>query len=245
MVENNQVIKLQNVAFGYSRTPVIEHVTMTLNSGDGIALIGPNGSGKTTFLRGLLGMVQLIDGTMKINASTIGYVPQSSLLDPTFPVTAQKVVEMGLYRHLRWYQRLGNTEHQKVAQSLQTVGMQEFAGKQFGSLSGGQRQRVLVARAIVADPQLLLLDEPFNGLDEPNRNKLLEIIHDLRIAGVAVAASTHDFELAYETCNKAALFSQSSVSFGDLPNLLSQENLTATYGGSSIEIMHPHHEPIN
>ena len=123
----------------------------------------------------------------KVRKGAIGYVPQVADLDPTFPVTVRQVVEMGLYGEVGWLGRITGERRKRVDQALDRVDMLGRAGRRFGDLSGGQKQRVLLARSIVARPKLILLDEPFNGLDEPNRLKLLDLIHSVKAEGVALS----------------------------------------------------------
>ena len=163
-------LAFDNAAFSYGGPPSLTGVTGEVEPGEALALIGPNGAGKTTLLKGIVGSTVLADGTMSIDRrGALGYVPQVADLDPTFPVTVAQVVGMGLYGELGWFQRLNRRHKERIAQALDRVGFADRGDVHFGTLSGGQRQRVLLARAIVADPTIILLDEPFNGLDQPNR----------------------------------------------------------------------------
>ena len=148
------LIAAKDLALGYSGVPAAWDITLDVQAGEGLALIGPNGSGKTTLLRAVLGDVRILSGTLEVGASTIGYVPQNNDLDPTFPVSAREVVTMGLYGELGWGSRPGRAHRARVEEALERVGMAERASMRFGRLSGGQRQRILVARALVARPQL-------------------------------------------------------------------------------------------
>lgn len=228
---DGDVVELVDASFGYGGRAVLTGVTGTLAAGEALALLGPNGSGKTTLLRGVLGAVRLLGGTMRIAGGAVGYVPQSADLDLTFPVTASKVVEMGLYRELGWFSRVGRQGRRRVDAALERVGMAEHGSVRFGQLSGGQRQRVLVARALVARPALVLLDEPFNGLDEPTRRMLLQIIVDMKSEGVAVMASTHDLALARGTCENVMLLAGRQIALGPIDEVLTTDNLTRAYGG--------------
>lgn len=224
-----------DASFGYRRKPVLTDVNATLPAGQAMALLGPNGSGKTTLLRGILGAVQQLDGTVDVDRSSIGYVPQSADLDLTFPVTARRVVEMGLYREVGSFGRIGRTRRRRVTDALERVGMADKAKRRFGELSGGQRQRVLVARALVAHPTLVLLDEPFNGLDDPTRRLLLRIIAEIKSEGIAVISSTHDLALARETCEMVMLLAGHQIAVGPLNQVLTDENLRLAYGGDVTE----------
>lgn len=236
-------LEFRNAAFSYGARPALTGVTATVMPGEALALIGPNGSGKTTLLRGILRSVS-VTGTMKVlggeardvRRGTIGYVPQVTDLDPTFPVTVKQVVEMGLYGELGWWRRMSGEQRARVAEALERVDMRERASLRFGDLSGGQQQRVLLARSIVARPQLILLDEPFNGLDEPNRRALLKLIRAVKAEGVAVVVSTHDLSLAHETCEKALLLAGHQVAWGPREEVLVPDVIARAYGsrGSAV-----------
>ena len=237
------VVVLDDAAFAYTSRPVLTGVTGTVMPGEALALIGPNGSGKTTLLRGLLGMVRITAGSLRVNGAapgraprgSIGYVPQVADLDPSFPVTVLDVVLMGTYSRLGLLRRPGRAERQRCREALASVGLSELASRHFGTLSGGQRQRVLVARCIAAEPHLILLDEPFNGLDQPNRTALLDIIARLKDRGIGVVVSTHDLILARQTCEKAALLAGRQIAFGPREEVLVPGLIEQAYGGSGSD----------
>ena len=227
------LIAAKDLALGYSGVLAAWDITLDVQAGEGLALIGPNGSGKTTLLRAVLGDVRILSGALEVGASTIGYVPQNNDLDPTFPVSAREVVTMGLYGELGWGSRPGRAHRARVEEALERVGMAERASMRFGRLSGGQRQRILVARALVARPQLILMDEPFNGLDQPNRDSLVSIVRQATADGVGVVVSTHDLALAHLTCARACLLSGRQIAFGPVDEVLTQGLLARAYGAGS------------
>lgn len=227
------LIAAKDLALGYSGIPAAWDITLDVQAGEGLALIGPNGSGKTTLLRAVLGDVRILSGTLEVGASTIGYVPQNTDLDPTFPVSAREVVTMGLYGELGWGSRPGRAHRARVQEALERVGMADRASTRFGRLSGGQRQRILVARALVARPQLILMDEPFNGLDQPNRDSLVSIVRQATADGVGVVVSTHDLALAHLTCARACLLSGRQIAFGPVDEVLTEGLLARAYGAGS------------
>ena len=238
-------LEFRDAAFSYGGPPVLTGVTGSLYPGEALALIGPNGSGKTTLLYGILrtvtvtGDMEVLGGPVsKVRKGAIGYVPQVADLDPTFPVTVRQVVEMGLYGEVGWLGHIPKERRTRVDQALERVDMLGRAGRRFGGLSGGQKQRVLLARSIVARPELILLDEPFNGLDEPNRVKLLDLIHSVKAEGVAVVVSTHDIVLAKETCEKVLLLANRQVGFGPKEEVLVPELVAEAYGGHLPEEYH-------
>ncbi|SPT53455.1 Uncharacterized ABC transporter ATP-binding protein HI_1470 [Actinomyces bovis] len=246
------VVELEDAAFAYGTTPVLTGVTGNLQPGEALALVGPNGSGKTTLLRALLGMVRVHCGTVRVAdcppgkapRGTLGYVPQVTDLDPTFPVTALDVVLMGTYPRLGLWRRPGRADKTRCLEALEAVGLRDRARLRFGTLSGGQQQRVLVARCIAAQPRLILLDEPFNGLDQPNRDALLAIIAKLKADGVAVVVSTHDLVLAQEVCEQVALLAGRQIGFGPREQVLVPELIQQAYGGlGSDQLIGLHPQP--
>jgi manganese/iron transport system ATP-binding protein len=163
-------------------------------------------------------------------------VPQADTLDPDFPVTVAQVVLMGRYREVGWIRRPGAADRQVAADALAAVGLAERAGERFGTLSGGQRQRVLLARAIAQQPALLLLDEPFNGVDAVSQEALLAALAGLRARGAAVVVSTHDLALAHLACDEVCLLNRHQVAFGPTGTTLTPELLRAAYGGQALEL---------
>ena len=242
-MSSEPVVVLDDAAFAYNSRTVLTGVTGTVVGGEALALIGPNGSGKTTLLRGLLGMVRVAAGSLRVNGAapgraprgSIGYVPQVADLDPSFPVTVLDVVLMGTYSRLGLMRRPGRRERRRCREALDAVGLSELASRRFGTLSGGQRQRVLVARCIAAEPRLILLDEPFNGLDQPNRDALLDIIARLKDRGIGVVVSTHDLVLARQTCEKAALLAGRQIAFGPRAEVLVPALIEQAYGGAGSD----------
>ena len=142
---------------------------------------------------------------------------------------------MGLYGELGWFQRLSRRHKERIAQALDRVGFADRGDVHFGTLSGGQRQRVLLARAIVADPTIILLDEPFNGLDQPNRDALVRILTDLKNDGVGVVVSTHDLVLAREVCEQVALLAGRQIAFGPRQEVLVPRLVEEAYGSSGSD----------
>lgn len=239
------IVELRNASFGYSGVPALTGVTAAIHAGESVAVIGPNGSGKSTLLKGLLGLVELLDGHLSVLGTEprdalvqVGYLPQANRREPDLPVTAQQVVTMGLYRSLGVFRRVGKVERQRVEAALAEVGLSNEAKTLFGELSGGQQQRVILARALVNNPQLILLDEPFNGLDQPNREALLDTVNRLRASGTTIIVSTHDLELAREACSHVMLLNGEQIGFGSLESTLTLDLLNKTFKDATVEIDH-------
>ena len=193
---SSPLVTLHNATCGYGARDILTDVDLEIRAGEAVALLGSNGAGKSTLLKAITGLAAL-RGMATIDAS-LGYVPQYQDSDLSFPVTAYKVVEMGLLPSVSWWHRCTSMRSYRdcVLNALRQVGMEHLAETRFGQLSGGQRQRVLIARALVSAPELVLLDEPFNGLDQESRRILIQIIADLKEAGIALLVSTHDPILA-------------------------------------------------
>jgi ABC-type Mn2+/Zn2+ transport system ATPase subunit len=237
-------LRLRGATFAYGHTPALADITVSVDPGQAVALIGPNGAGKSTLLKGVLGLLPLLTGTMEIlgeprsqaDRSAIGYLPQSDGLDPDFPVSLGQVVMMGRYRSIGWFRRPGRADRAAVATALDTVGLRDRARDHFGTLSGGQQQRGLLARALASEPRLLLLDEPFNGLDQVNRDALIDTLTVLKSRGVAVLVSTHDLELARQVCDRVLLLNGTQVAYGDRDDVLTLDNVQRTFREVQVEL---------
>lgn len=225
------VFSAKNASIGYSQTPVLTGITLSLSPGHALALIGPNGSGKTTLMRALLGGAQLISGELTCPLDFLGYVPQNSDIDLSFPINVRQVVEMGLYPKTKLLRPLSREQKEAVSAALEQIGLVERARERFGTLSGGQRQRVLVARALVAKPRMVLLDEPFNGLDEPNREALLSLINQAKAQGTAFMISTHDYRVATEVCDESLIVAGRQVAYGPTSQVFRPEIINEAFGG--------------
>ncbi|MGO3146727.1 MAG: metal ABC transporter ATP-binding protein [Leucobacter sp.] len=238
-------------AFGYAGETRVEHLNLVVPRGAAVALIGPNGSGKSTLLRGMLGLAELTSGEVRVLGGTpesarrlVGTLPQSDARDTSLPVTVRRVVTMGLYRTTGALGRIGKRGREAVDRVIERVGLSHFADTLFGELSGGQQQRVILARALVADPQLLLLDEPFNGLDRENREMLLDLVRQQRDEGRTVIVSTHDLEIAKRACTHVLLLASGHqpgqpghpTAFGPLDEALTLAAVQHAFHDSTVEL---------
>ena len=205
MSEPLALVSLRAASLGYDGVPVLQSVDLDISAGDLIAMAGPNGSGKTTIFRTILGFLPVIGGALDRNCSLneFGYVPQSSALDSTFPITAREVVAMGGYGRLRPYQGLPGREKQRLENVLQQVGLYHLASRAFFSLSGGQRQRMLIARALMVGPKILILDEPLSGVDPESQKAISELLLKLnREEGKAIFFSSHDLRMVQSVADR-------------------------------------------
>lgn len=242
------LIEVAGLSAGYDGTPAISGVELSLLPGQILALLGPNGGGKTTLLRAVLGELRTFDGTLRVGSSC-GIVPQTERSRLDYPVSALDVATMGTISRLPWWRRPGRREREAAARALDRVGLRALAEETFGRLSGGQRQRVLIARALVQDAGVLLLDEPFSGLDRPSAEGLEALIAELAREGRGVVIATHDLEQA-SGCDLVLCINRRQVACGPPAEVLGDLGvLEATYGGAIVEIpgaggraiLPPHH----
>jgi ABC-type Mn2+/Zn2+ transport system ATPase subunit len=240
------LIEAEGLAVGYGGPPAISGVSFSLAAGQRLALLGPNGGGKTTLLRAALGELRPSSGRLDVRGRC-GYVPQTERTRLDYPVSALDVATMGALSRLPWWRRPGRGDRQAAAAALERVGLGGLADRTFGELSGGQRQRVLIARALVQDAVVLLLDEPFSGLDKPSAAALETLIDELAAEGRGIAIATHDLEQA-RRCDAVLCLNRAQVGFGAPDAVLDRRTLEATYGGAIVEIpgggkaiLPPHH----
>jgi ABC-type Mn2+/Zn2+ transport system ATPase subunit len=241
------LIAAAGLSAGYEGRPAISEVTFTLHAGERMALLGPNGGGKTTLLRTLLGELSPQAGELRV-AVRCGIVPQTERSQLDYPVSALGVAAMGALSRLPWWRRPGRRERAQAAEALERVGLRPLADRTFGKLSGGQRQRVLIARSLVQDARVLLLDEPFSGLDRPSSERLEELIGELTAEGRAVMIATHDLDQARRS-DSVLCINRRQIAAGPPEGTLDVAVLEATYGGTIVElpgaagraILPPHH----
>jgi len=199
------LVSLRAVSLGYDGAAVLHNVDLDIAAGDLIAMARPNGAGKTTIFRTILGFIPTITGLLIRNCALheFGYVPQSSALDATFPITAREVVAMGGFGRLKPYEGLPGREKQRLHDVLEQVGLSHLAGRSFFSLSGGQRQRMLIARALMVGPKILILDEPLSGVDPESQKAISELLVKLnREEGKAIFFSSHDLRMVRSVSEK-------------------------------------------
>ena len=236
-------LDLDEVTVAYGAALALEDIDGLVAPGEAVALIGPNGAGKSTLIKAVLGLVPLASGRITVLGRTpaaarsdVAYVPQADTLDPEFPISVRQVVLMGRYRRIGPLRRTRPADREAVEHALEQVGLADRARHRFGTLSGGQRQRVLLARAIAAGPRLLLLDEPFNGVDAVSEQALLDAVAALKDEGAAVVVATHDLALAHLACDAVCLLNRRQFGFGSTRATLTPERLRATYGGHALEL---------
>jgi manganese/iron transport system ATP-binding protein len=228
-------LRISYATIGYHRTTILRDVDLDLPTGRTLVLIGPNGAGKSTLIKAVLGLADVLAGSIDgPGRRETGYVPQLDTLDADFPVSAGQVVLMGRYRRIGWWRPTSRADRRAVDEALARVGLADRAGDRFGVLSGGQRQRVLLARAIAAEPRLLLLDEPFNGVDAVSQAAILAVLRDLAAAGAALVVSTHDLAVARGLADLVCLLNGRQWAAGPPASVLTSANLRVAYGGQAV-----------
>jgi len=241
------LVTVSGMSAGYNGRATIEDVGFSLAGGQRLALLGPNGGGKTTLLRTLLGELRPQGGTVDLR-SRCASVPQTDRSRLDYPVSALDVVLMGSLARLAWWQRPGAGERESAREALERVGLDGRAEETFGRLSAGQRQRVLIARGLIQDADLLLLDEPFAGLDKTSAIALESLVESLAAEDRGVIIATHDLDQA-RRWDLVLCLNHRQVAFGRPDEVLDRAVLEATYGGEIVEIpgapgvglLPPHH----
>jgi ABC-type Mn2+/Zn2+ transport system ATPase subunit len=241
------LIEAAGLAAGYNGEPAISGVSFSLRPGERMALLGPNGGGKTTLLRALLGELRPLAGELRVGVRC-ATVPQTERSQLDYPVSALDVAAMGALSRLPWWRRPGRRDREVAMGALRQVGLGDLTRETFGKLSGGQRQRVLIARSLVQDARALLLDEPFSGLDRPGSERLEALIDALAAEGHGVVIATHDLEQA-RRWDSVLCLNRDQIAAGPPGEVLDIDVLEATYGGAIVElpgsggrgILPPHH----
>jgi ABC-type Mn2+/Zn2+ transport system ATPase subunit len=241
------LVAAEGLAAGYGGRIVLRDVTFSARPGERVAVLGPNGGGKTTLFRVLTGELTPRAGTVQ-RPVRCGVVPQTERSRLDFPVSALDVAAMGAISRLPWWRPPGRRERGQALEALHAVGLADLARATFGDLSGGQRQRVLVARALVQDAEVVLLDEPFTGLDSVSADRLEGLLERLAEAGRALLIATHDVEQA-RRWDRVLCLNGRQVAYGAPADTLSLPVLEATYGGTIVPlpgqgkrgIVPPHH----
>ncbi|KJF24832.1 ABC transporter [Rhodococcus sp. ACPA4] len=235
----SEAIRVENVSVHYGDVHALEHVDLTLNSGSVCGLIGMNGSGKSTLFKVIMGMIKPDSGSVRIagieavvarKKGYVGYVPQSEDVDWSFPISVRDVVMMGRYGHMGFTRRPRRADRDAVAHALERVQLTEFADRQIGQLSGGQKKRAFVARGIAQDASILLLDEPFAGVDKRSEATISTLLRELAADGRSILVSTHDLHAVPKLCDEAVLLMRKVLVHSDPDTVLRPENLALAFG---------------
>jgi ABC-type Mn2+/Zn2+ transport system ATPase subunit len=227
------LIGVSSLTVAYNGDPALDGVTFEVQAGERIAIIGPNGAGKSTLIQTLLGLLQPKSGTVTlhdIRREQIGYVPQHEGVSWDFPVTVGDVVMMGRARQIGWLRWPNKRQWSAVDNALARVGMLDLRDRQVGELSGGQRRRVFIARALAQEAAMLILDEPFSGVDVQAQSELMEVLDGLNRDGMTILLSTHDLDLAFRRFDRVLALRKQMIAYGTPQAVYKPEILSQMYG---------------
>jgi manganese/zinc/iron transport system ATP- binding protein len=235
------VLQFEDVSFAYGGAPAVDSVTLHVAPGDFTAIVGPNGSGKSTLLKAVLGLVPRVRGSVTLDGRPVArvrrrvaYVPQREAVDWSFPINAEQVVMMGRFPHIGWVLAPSSRDRQAVAEALERVGMSDLRQRQIGSLSGGQQQRIFLARALVQEASVLLLDEPLTGVDATTQQVIVALMGELRSAGTTILQATHDLETAADVSDLLCFVNRRVLAFGTPDETFNEHTLHVTFGGEVL-----------
>jgi len=236
-------LELQGVSAGYNGTAILQEVSFAVPHGARVAVVGPNGAGKSTLFKVLVGLLPAWQGIVPIHGQPLGhhhdcvaYVPQREEVDWRFPITVEEVVMMGRFGRIGWWKRPKAYDRQVVRRCLEQLGVAHLSRNAIGDLSGGQQQRVFLARALAQEPHILLMDEPFTGVDVTTQEATLNLLDDLHQQGVTAMVSTHDLNLAAQRFEHVLLLNRRLVAFGDPRMVFASENIRAAFGGQMLMV---------
>lgn len=252
MSDSQRGLVLRGVSAGYGAGPVLEDVDLAIPPGTLVGVIGPNGSGKSTLLKAILGLAPVSTGTVLLDGRPVSeqrdrlaYVPQREAVDWSFPVNAEQVVMMGRYPRVGWLRTPGRGDRRAVRDALERVALDDQRSAQIGALSGGQQQRVFLARALVQEASVLLLDEPMTGVDQTTEQLIVSLLRELRDAGATILQATHDLESASEISDQLCFVNRRVVAFGPPADTFIPSVLHATFGGELLIVKAGDHSHVH
>ncbi|WP_324279517.1 metal ABC transporter ATP-binding protein [Fusobacterium polymorphum] len=222
-------IEIRNLTVAYGENIALENFNLDIEAGSLMALVGPNGAGKSTLIKTILRFLKQITGEIKINGKTLAYVPQRNSVDWDFPTTLFDVVEMGCYGRVGLFKRVSKEEKQKVLKAIEQVGMLDFKDRQISELSGGQQQRAFIARALVQEADIYLMDEPFQGVDSTTEKSIVDILKKLKSEGKTLIVVHHDLQTVPTYFETVTFINKSVIASGKIKEVFTQENIDMAY----------------
>ena len=222
-------IEIRNLTVAYGENIALENLNLDVETGSLMALVGPNGAGKSTLIKTILKFLKQITGEIKINGKTLAYVPQRNSVDWDFPTTLFDVVEMGCYGRVGLFKRVNKEEKQKVLKAIEQVGMLDFKDRQISELSGGQQQRAFIARALVQEADIYLMDEPFQGVDSTTEKSIVDILKKLKSEGKTLIVVHHDLQTVPTYFETVTFINKSVIASGKVKEVFTQENIDMAY----------------
>lgn len=245
----NPAVELSNVTAGYEQNVVFTDLSLEIATGQFTGIVGPTACGKTTLLKIILGVHPVISGNVqlhnkpagKIKPGTVGYVPQLGSVDWSFPVTVEEVIMMGLYTNGRIWPWLSKQERTRVQDLAYRLGVHDCLKQHISEISGGQRQRAFLARALISNPKLLILDEPTSGVDIKTQHEVLHLLSDINGEGITILLTTHDLNAVASHLPWVICFNRGVVAQGRPHDIFTNEILTQTYGGDIVIVKYDGH----
>jgi zinc/manganese transport system ATP-binding protein len=239
------LVELAHVSNSYGLTPALTDVSLKIWPGQFMAIVGPNGGGKTTLLRTILGMVPVTEGKLllrgqrlkRASLERIGYVPQLETIDWNFPITVEEVIAMGFFVRRRWSSRIGEKEKRRLGEIMERLNLEGLGKRHIRELSGGQQQAVFIGRALLSEPELILLDEPAAGLDISSRDDVIHFLHEINHQGVAVVITAHDLNWVAAHLPWAVCLNHKLIAEGRPNEVFTAEVLHDVYRGELV-VMH-------
>ena len=222
-------IEIRNLTVAYGENIALENLNLDVEAGSLMALVGPNGAGKSTLIKTILKFLKQITGEIKINGKTLAYVPQRNSVDWDFPTTLFDVVEMGCYGRVGLFKRVSKEEKQKVLKAIEQVGMLDFKDRQISELSGGQQQRAFIARALVQEADIYLMDEPFQGVDSTTEKSIVDILKKLKSDGKTLIVVHHDLQTVPTYFETVTFINKSVIASGKVKEVFTQKNIDMAY----------------
>ena len=222
-------IEIRNLTVAYGENIALENLNLDVEAGSLMALVGPNGAGKSTLIKTILKFLKQITGEIKINGKTLAYVPQRNSVDWDFPTTLFDVVEMGCYGRVGLFKRVSKEEKQKVLKAIEQVGMLDFKDRQISELSGGQQQRAFIARALVQEADIYLMDEPFQGVDSTTEKSIVDILKKLKSEGKTLIVVHHDLQTVPTYFETVTFINKSVIASGKIKEVFTQKNIDMAY----------------
>ena len=222
-------IEIRKLTVAYGENIALENLNLDVKVGSLMALVGPNGAGKSTLIKTILKFLKQITGEIKINGKTLAYVPQRNSVDWDFPTTLFDVVEMGCYGRVGLFKRVSKEEKQKVLKAIEQVGMLDFKDRQISELSGGQQQRAFIARALVQEADIYLMDEPFQGVDSTTEKSIVDILKKLKSEGKTILVVHHDLQTVSTYFESVTFINKNVIASGKIKEVFTQENIDKTY----------------
>ncbi|CAN2325329.1 ABC-type Mn2+/Zn2+ transport system, ATPase component [Fusobacterium sp. oral taxon C10] len=222
-------IEIKNLTVAYGENIALEDFNLDVEIGSLMALVGPNGAGKSTLIKTILKFLKQITGEIKINGKSLAYVPQRNTVDWDFPTTLFDVVEMGCYGRVGLFKRVNKEEKKKVLKAIEQIDMSEFKDRQISELSGGQQQRAFIARALVQEADIYLMDEPFQGVDSTTEKSIVDILKKLKSEGKTLLVVHHDLQTVPTYFESVTFINKTVIASGKVKEVFTQENIEKTY----------------